>query len=228
MNQDISWFGKTLVVAPHADDEVLGAGGTIARLAEAGHEVFVAIVTVGKPPAFSTETAVIAKAEAKSAHNLLGVKETYWLDKAAARLTEVDNAELNGSIDAIVKRVAPQTILAPFVGDIHVDHQLVFRSVMVASRPHQAVYPKTVLAYETLSETNWNAPYVTPPFAPNVYIDISDHLEKKLAAMKKFTSQLRVAPHERSIESLQSLAIMRGSTVHRNAAEAFVLARQVL
>lgn len=228
MKQDISWFGKTLVIAPHPDDEILGAGGTIARLTEAGHDVRVAIVTMGKPPAFSAESSAIAKAETKKAHDFLRVSKTYWLDLPAAALSEVSNVELNSSIDKVVKNVAPQTVLAPFFGDMHVDHQLVFRSIMVASRPHQANYPQNVMAYETLSETNWNAPYVTPPFVPNVFIDISDHIEKKLAAMEMYQSQLRNAPHERSIASLKSLSTMRGATVHLNAAEAFVLMRQVL
>lgn len=228
MNREMDWLGRTLVIAPHPDDEVLGAGGTAAKLSESGQEVFVAIVTTGKPPAYTTEYAARVRAEAKSAHDLLGIRETFWLDQPAAELPEVSNIVLNGAIGDVVKRIAPQTILVPFPGDIHVDHQIVFQSALVASRPHQAAYPKTILAYETLSETNWNAPYITPPFVPNVYLDISNYLERKIAAMRKFSSQLRSSPHERSIESLRSLAVMRGATVHRQAAESFVLVRHVM
>ena len=228
MNKEMDWFGRTLVIAPHPDDEVLGAGGTMAKLSESGQEVFVAVVTMGKPPAYSAESVAGVRAEAKSAHDLLGVKETFWLDQPAAELPEVKNIVLNGVIGDVVQRIAPQTILVPFPGDIHVDHQLVFQSVLVASRPHQAAYPRTILAYETLSETNWNAPYITPPFVPNVYLDISNYLERKIAAMRKFSSQLRSSPHERSVESLRSLAVMRGATVHREAAESFVLVRHVV
>jgi LmbE family N-acetylglucosaminyl deacetylase len=228
MNREMDWLGRTLVIAPHPDDEVLGAGGTMAKLSESGQEVFVAVVTKGKPPAYRVESVARVRAEAKSAHDLLGVKETFWLDQPAAELPEVRNVVLNGAIGEVVQRLAPQTILVPFPGDIHVDHQLVFQSVLVASRPHQATYPKTILAYETLSETNWNAPYITPPFVPNVYLDISNYLERKIAAMRKFSSQLRSSPHERSVESLRSLAVMRGATVHREAAESFVLVRHVV
>ena len=227
MNRGMEWLGRTLVIAPHPDDEVLGAGGTMAKLSESGHEVFVAVITVGKPPAYSAEYVARVRAEAASAHDLLGVKEAIWLEQPAAGLSEVKNAVLNSAIGDVVQHVAPQTILVPFPGDIHVDHQLVFQSVLVASRPHQAVYPRTIMAYETLSETNWNAPYITPPFVPNVYLDISNHLERKIAAMRKFSSQLRSSPHERSVESLRSLAVMRGATVHREAAESFVLVRHV-
>jgi LmbE family N-acetylglucosaminyl deacetylase len=85
-----------------------------------------------------------------------------------------------------------------------------------------------VLAYETLSETNWNAPYLRPAFQPQVFVDISNYLDKKLAAMKIVKSQLQDFPHERSLEALQALARLRGATVHRHAAEAFVLIRQVV
>ena len=99
---------------------------------------------------------------------------------------------------------------------------------MVAARPHQAAYPGTILAYETLSETNWNAPYLSPAFVPNVFVDITDTLETKLEAMRMYKSQLRAFPHERSVEALRALATLRGATVHRPAAEAFVLVRHVV
>lgn len=218
-------FGRTLIIAPHPDDEVLGVGGTMARIAQSGQDVYVAVVTTGKPPAYDAESVARVRAEAAQAHKILGVKETRWLDLPAAQLTEVANAQLNSAIRSVVVDVAPQTVFAPFPGDIHIDHQLVFLSTLVASRPHQAEFPKTLLAYETLSETNWNAPYITPPFVPNLFLDIETTLDKKLAAMRAFSSQLRAAPHERSLEALQALATLRGATVHRRAAEAFVLVR---
>ena len=79
-----------------------------------------------------------------------------------------------------------------------------------------------------MSETNWNAPYLTPGFLPNVFIDITDTLDLKLEAMRAYGSQLRASPHERSVEALKALATLRGATVHRPAAEAFVLVRDVI
>jgi LmbE family N-acetylglucosaminyl deacetylase len=79
-----------------------------------------------------------------------------------------------------------------------------------------------------LSETNWNAPYLTPSFVPNVFFDIEATLSRKVEAMRLFASQLREAPHERSLEALRALAVLRGAAVHRAAAEAFVLIRHVV
>ena len=220
-------FGRTLVVAPHADDEVLGAGGTIARLSAAGGEVHVAVVTSGRPPRFSIELRNRVRKEAELAHAKLGVKDTVWLDLPAAQLTETPTADLNAALDKVMMDVAPTTLLLPFIGDMHVDHQLVFRSAMVAARPHSANYPERILAYETVSETNWNAPYLGPSFVPNMFVCIDDHLSLKIEAMRLYQSQLREPPHERSVESLRALATVRGATIHRAAAEAFVWIRCV-
>lgn len=220
--------GRVLVIAPHPDDEVLGCGGAMARLAELGSRVEVAIVTEGKPPRYDRSGVEKVRAEAATAHALLGVSATHYLDLPAAELDRVPHADLNAKIAALINETEPDTIFVPFVGDIHLDHQLVFRSAMVAARPRQARYPRTILAYETLSETNWSAPYLEPGFAPTVYVDIGSTLDRKLAAFAAYQSQCCAFPNERSPEAIRALAILRGATVHRPAAEAFVLVREVL
>lgn len=219
--------GPVLVVAPHPDDEVLGVGGTMARLADAGAEVHVAIVTTGRSPRFDPGQVAGVRDEAARAHAALGVAETHYLDCPAAELTEYSHTELNAALGGIVRRLAPRTLFLPHPGDIHMDHQLSFLSGLVAARPHQHDYPPRILAYETLSETNWNAPYLTPAFVPQMFVDISDTLQRKLDAFALFASQQRPAPHERSVAALTALATLRGATVHRAAAEAFVVIRMV-
>jgi len=221
------FFGRTLVIAPHPDDEVLGTGGVLARLADAGQETFVVVVTTGRPPAFTKQQTSMIREEAYCVHKQLGVSQTFWLDQPAAGLSEVPHSALNAAILKVMGEVSPQTLLIPFLGDIHVDHALTFLSTLVAARPNHGNFPTTVLTYETLSETNWNAPYLTPNFVPNVFVDIENTLPRKLEAMRRYASQLREAPHERSIEAISALATVRGSTVYRRAAEAFVMVRHV-
>lgn len=220
--------GPVLVIAPHPDDEVLGVGGTIARLARAGSEVHVCIATRGRVERFGQAQIDTVRAEAEKAHALLGVFKTHWLDHPAAELDGQPHGALNQSLSDLVRQIGATTLFIPHVGDIHLDHQLVFLSSLVAARPYQATYPRMVLAYETLSETNWNAPYLTPAFLPNVHIDVSETLETKLAAFSAFESQVKSAPHERSVEALRALATLRGATIHRPAAESFVLLRLCL
>lgn len=227
-SHDLLETGRLLVVAPHPDDEVLGAGGTVARVGDAGGEVVVAIVTRGAPPLFSEDAAASMRREALAAHELLGVSRTVFLDHPAAQLDEVPHHELNRTLGELFREVAPDTLLLPFVGDMHLDHQLTFLSAMVAARPHGADFPRRILCYETVSETNWNAPSMTPGFVPNVFVDISAQLERKLDAMRLYGSQQRDFPHERSLTAIRALAMCRGSTVHREAAEAFMLVRHVI
>lgn len=224
----MSWLegsGPVLIVAPHPDDEVLGAGGTMARLADAGAELHVAVVTTGRSPRFSKDQVAGVRHEAARAHAHLGVCQTHYLDCPAAELDEYPHGDLNRAMAGVLQRVSPETIFVPHPGDIHLDHQRSFLSALVAARPHQHDYPRRIIAYETLSETNWNAPYLTPGFLPNLFVDISATLQRKLDAFAMFASQQRAAPHERSVETLRALATLRGATVHRPAAEAFVVVR---
>lgn len=218
---------RILVVAPHPDDEVLGVGGTIARSVAAGHDVSVVIVTKGFPPVFDEEFIATGRREAKDAHAKLGVTDTVFLDFPAAALDSVEHREVNDRLAEVIHRIRPDVLYIPFNGDIHTDHQLIFQSCLVAARPNGGYTPRTIYAYETLSETNWNAPYLTPSFVPNVFVDISEHLDAKVGAMRAFASQIKLAPHERSAEALVALATLRGSTVSRRAAEAFVLIRDI-
>lgn len=223
----MSLSGPVLVIAPHPDDEVLGVGGTIARLAAHGTAVFVVIMTKGGPPTFTKEFVATARQEALSAHRILRVTETIFLDFPAAGVDTVPHRDVNMKLQGVFDRVRPQTVFIPFRGDIHMDHQLIFDSAMVCCRPGTPTSPSAVLGYETLSETNWNAPYVTPGFFPNTYIDLSGHLDVKIEAIRSYASQLKPPPHERSVEAIRALAILRGATVGFEAAEAFVLIRQI-
>ena len=216
-----------LVIAPHPDDEVLGCGGTMARLAKENHAVYVAILTKAGPPLFTTEQVERGRSHALLSHKHLGVEETIFCDFPAAKLDMVPHADVNKKIGEIVTRVAPEMMFIPFGSDIHLDHQHAFLSSLVAARPNQAIYPKKIYAYETLSETNWNAPYLSSAFHPNAFFDISDYLDIKLTAFSMHEDQVKQFPHERSLTTLKALATLRGSTVHRTAAEAFLIIREV-
>lgn len=218
---------RVLIIAPHPDDEILGVGATMAKMVSQGDDVYVAIVTKGTEPKFCEESVQKTRAETTRAHDLLGIKETIYLDFPAAELDLVSEAELGQAISKVVQTVKPNTLFIPFCGDVHFEHQKVALACMVASRPHRDDYPERVLAYETLSETNWNAPYLSQAFIPNVFVEVSNFLDDKLKAMRCFESQLFEFPHERSLESIEILAKHRGTNIKVKAAEAFVLIRGV-
>ena len=214
-----------LVLAPHADDEVLGAGAAMARWALEGHRVHVAVVTRGRAPLYSVAEEEACRGEAMAAHRLLGIAGTRFLDFPAAELDGRPHRELNLALDQLLQELQPEELYLPFLGDIHLDHQRVFHSALVAARPCRPGFPRRIYAYETLSETNWNAPPLTPGFLPNHFVDVGATLDVKLAAMALFRTQLREPPHERSLEALRALATLRGATVGLAAAEAFLAIR---
>jgi N-acetylglucosamine malate deacetylase 1 len=219
---------RIAIIAPHPDDEVLGCGGTIAKLAAEGNEVFVIIATKAGPPLFTEEFVERGRRESSAAHKLLGVKKTFFCELPAAALDVTRHSEINKELGKLINDLKPDLLFIPFLGDIHLDHQNIFLSSLVACRPNSAEYPKKILAYETLSETNWNAAYLTPGFQPNVFFDVTDFIDVKLRAFSCYQSQIKDFPHERSLVALEALATLRGATVFCKAAEAFVLIREVI
>lgn len=219
---------KILVFAPHPDDEILGAGGTIALNIARGNDVYVCIVTTAKPPIF-TEVEFCRKnqEDAKRCHEFLGVKKTFFLEFPAADLESVRRADLNGSFLKVIQEVKPDEVYIPHIGDMQKDHQIVVDSCMVALRPKYFPQVKRILAYETLSETDWNLPNVSNAFIPNVFVDISATLHTKLEALKYYTLQISEFPDARSLEAVTALARYRGALMHWEAAEAFMLIRDL-
>ena len=218
---------NVLVIAPHPDDEILGCGGTIANRVAAGHNVYVCIVTKGCEPLFHEEYVEQGRSECRESDRYLGVKETFFLDFPAAMLEEVPRYKLNDGINAIVQRIKPDEVFIPHRGDMQIDHKMVVDASMVALRPKYDHKVKRIYAYETLSETGWDIPNTVNEFIPTVYEDISDTLEKKLAAMNIFQSQLAEFPAARSLGAIEALAKYRGATVNVMAAEAFSLIREI-
>lgn len=219
---------RELVIAPHPDDEVLGCGGVIAKHAAEGSEVHVLIVTRGIPELWSDADVLGIRKEMGEAHRILGVAAASFLDFPAPCLDSVPGYRLANAIKAAVRELSPERVYVPHRGDLHADHQAVFRAVLVATRPTKGCAVREVLSYETLSETDWGAPFPGEAFVPNVFVDISLYLQCKLQALKCFKGQLRTWPHPRSACAVEALARLRGAAVGVDAAESFMLVRSVL
>ena len=219
---------RILVFAPHPDDEILGCGGTIAKNISEGNEVFICVVTKGRPPLFCNEELnQLNQDDAKRCHAYLGITKSFFLDFPAADLESVKRYDLNDRILKVVREVKPHEVYIPHIGDMQKDHQLVTDACMVALRPKYFPQVKKILAYETLSETDWNLPNVSNAFIPNVFTDITEYLETKKKALTFFSLQINKHPDARSTEAIDALARYRGSLMHWEAAEAFMLIREL-
>ena len=218
---------RVLVVAPHPDDETLGVGGTIAKYSAQGDEVFVLMVSGHLPPIYSRKAYEETVSEAYSAFSVLGVKKSEFLEIPATMIGDQPLHQVNGRISKVVNDFNPHIVLCPYP-DRHIDHRLVFDSVMVATRPvGVGKNIKIVAAYETLSETHWNAPHIEPNFTPNWVVDISDHISKKLNALECYKSQISEFPGPRSIEAVEALAKFRGTQAGFGFGEGLHIVRMI-
>lgn len=214
---------KILIIAPHGDDEVLSCGGTISKYIENGDSVFLCIVTKPWLPKWSQEYIDNRKIETKNSCEELGIKYSICLGINTTTLDTIPISEISEKITTIVKEINPDVLYIPFYGDMHKDHRIIFEACLVASRPFKNRIKK-ILCYETITETECGI----SPFNPNIYIDITNYIEKKVNAMKCYGSELFQPPNRRSIEGIITLAKNRGYEVNTNYAEAFVLIRELL
>lgn len=205
---------RVLIVAPHPDDEVLGCGGTIARHSHDGDTVDVVIVTRGDD-SYDQAWIELSRKEALQAHDLLRVTETFFLDFPSPTLDTVPAARL---VSALRDLVDHDIVYIPHRGDLHQEHRAIHDACLVACRPPGP----NVYAYETLSSTECG-----DGFVPDHFVDIDGYLNRKVEAMRCYQTQLQRAPSTRSPEGIRALASLRGMTVHRQAAEAFITIRTV-
>lgn len=215
---------RLLVISPHPDDAVLGAGGVMTRFIKYGGEVTVVTFSVHSPPLFSQETKNISLNEGEKAHAVLGIKNSIFLNYSALSLAKLEQQEINRKLQCIIEQVEPSILLLPFL-DRNTDHRVLFESGMVSSRPTSNKMPLVVASYEVLSSSYYNAPYIEPNFIPNWTIDISEFIELKIKAVACCETHIGAMPHPRSCEAVRSLAVFRGSQSGMKYGESFYLSR---
>jgi LmbE family N-acetylglucosaminyl deacetylase len=216
--------GRVLVVAPHPDDEVIGAGGTIARHVAEGDEVSLCIITQGYSPPWPEGIVETARRQVEAARKVLGTRQVFFLGFPTVKLNTVPNAELTSALQKVVNETKPEVVYTSSASDVNLDHHIVFEATLVATRPLPGSTVRRVLCYEV----GYSSRYGHMPFAPNVFVDIEAFLEKKLEAMKCYETELREPPHPRSLAGLELIARERGMSVGLKAAECFQLVREML
>jgi LmbE family N-acetylglucosaminyl deacetylase len=224
---------RTLIVAAHPDDEVLGCGGTIARLRDVDAPVRVLFLAEGitaryDPPQFS-DAKVLAEIQqrnlnASKALDLLGVPkaEVFTAQRYCCRLDEVPLIDLSKEIERHIRDFKPQRLFCHAPDDVNVDHRLCHQAALAAARPLNQGALKAMFAFEVLSSTEWNP---LKPFPATAFVDITTTLDRKVAAMAAYEGEMRSAPHPRSGEVIRALATYRGAQAGVTAAEGFALVR---
>ena len=222
---------NVLVVAAHPDDEILGCGGTMARMAEEGKKVYTLILGEGATARDrkrdrkkkSKELEDLRK-QALKANRVLGVKETCLHDFPDNRFDTVALLDIVKVIEDVKNRVEPEVILTHYRNDLNIDHQITYQAVLTATRPLPGETVRKIYSFEVLSSTEWSYPL---SFSPDTFFDISKTVDIKLKAMKQYKAELRAAPHPRSLEGIKLIAKTWGMKVGLKSAEAFKLVRSI-
>ncbi|HAG92241.1 MAG TPA: GlcNAc-PI de-N-acetylase [Bdellovibrionales bacterium] len=217
---------KILVVVAHPDDEVLGCGGTLAKHAKDGDEVFVLALGDGETSRPG------AKVEARreqliQACQTLGVQKVSALDFADNRFDQYPLLEVIQKIEQEVKDFHPEVIYTHSNADLNVDHRVAHEAVLTAFRGVPRSSVRKILTFEIPSSTEWSSVQSRSQFVPNCFVNISETLSTKLEALKCYDSEMREAPHPRSFKVVEALATVRGSQAGLNAAEAFFVERVI-
>lgn len=229
---------RALVVAAHPDDEVLGAGGTMLKMAHGGMEVFVVYVATGVAARYDradecaeeiAQKVQELKEDAHSATSLLQVRETFFLDLPDNRLDTVSRMDVARRLQKLSFEIKPEVVLTHHHGDYNWDHGIVHDASLMAFRADSgAFFPRIIAAYEVPSATERSFQSPASVFCPTIFVDIAATIEKKKAALTHYKSEARDYPHPRSPQAVENLAAKRGNEVGLEFAEAFQLIRAVV
>lgn len=219
---------RTLVIAPHPDDELLGCGGLLLRRSAEGSTVGWLLMTAITEEAGWSRKGIDQRAEEiERVREGLGVetRHLYALGFPTADLDQISMGTLVARVSQVFKDFLPEEVLLPHPGDVHSDHRITFEAASACTKWFRYPSVKRVLTYETLSETDAGLD-LQRRFQPNVFIDISGNLERKIELMQVYVSEMGEFPFPRSVEGVRALARVRGAQSGYVEAEGFCLLRE--
>jgi N-acetylglucosamine malate deacetylase 1 len=224
---------NVLAVVAHPDDEILGCGGTLKKLADQGHRVFSCVLCSSADARYNRPSLERLNAISEEASRRIGISESLGYDFKNIQFNSVPHLDMVKAIEAAIVRFKPQWIFTHHPGDINIDHRVCYETTAAASMLPQRLSAdleptmiSRIFLFEVLSSTDW-APPLGDGFRPNSFFDVSATFEAKLGALDAFEGALKPLPHSRSRENVRNLASLRGAQVGFELAEAFSLIRDL-
>jgi LmbE family N-acetylglucosaminyl deacetylase len=223
---------KTVIaIAAHPDDEALGAAGTLARHVAARDDVHILFLADGVSARGSNKGLDARQESAQAAAKAMGAKaeNVHFYSFPDNRMDSVALLDVVQVLEGVLKKIKPQIIYTHHAGDLNIDHRIVHQAVLTACRPQPGSAVEAIYGFEVLSSTEWVAPEpdARNVFLPNRYVDITDYMETKMAALKCYDIEMRDFPHARSYEAVEALAKLRGAHMGLERAEAFSVIREI-
>jgi len=216
---------SVLVLAVHPDDETLGCGGTLLKHKASGDVIHWLIATQledTKSDAFK-----IRAKEIDEVAKLYQFDSVHYLGLNTMRVDEYSMSHIIQSISQIINKVQPNIIYLPFKADIHSDHRKLFEAAFACTKSFRYPFIKKIYMMEVLSETEFAPATTENAFLPNVFVDISNFIDKKIAIMQCFKSEIAKHPFPRSVTNIKALATFRGAMANCQYAESFMLLKEI-
>ena len=223
-----------LVIVAHPDDEVLGCGATIAKWSDLGESVHILIMAEGvtsrdvvRNTNINHQELLLLKKSAEDARKVLGAVSTKLLNFPDNRMDALNLLDVIKEIEKEIDRLRPHTVVTHHSGDLNIDHRIIHEAVITACRPQPGHTVNRILAFEVVSSTEWQSTGSNAIFQPNLFEDVSITIDRKIKALKSYEAEMRKWPHARSLKNVEYLARWRGASVGCEAAEAFMLIREL-
>lgn len=222
---------NVLIIAAHPDDEVLGCGGTAARLAKESYKTYSLILGEGLTARDNTrdrerhkQALDTLKKQAYAANKAIGVSDVFLYDFADNRFDSVPLLDITKIIEKVIEKVKPVLVFTHYRNDLNIDHKITYQATLTATRPLLGQMVRKVYSFEVLSSTEWSYPL---NFSPDTFFDISRTINSKVEAMRRYSSEMRKFPHPRSVEGIKLNAKTWGMKTGLKYAEAFECVRVI-
>jgi len=212
----------------HPDDETLGCGGTLLKHKANGDEIHWLIATdIKKSEGFEKTTVEKRREEIDKVKELFRFSSVNRLGLSTTKIDEYSMSDLISKISSIINKVKPNIIYLPFKGDVHSDHKYIFDAAYSCTKTFRYPFIKKIYMMETLSETEFSLSTKEDSFVPNVFVDISEFMDKKIKLMNIYESEIGKHPFPRSERNIRALATYRGATSGCDYAEGFMLIKEI-
>jgi len=221
-------MNKILVIAVHPDDETLGCGGTLLKYKANGDEIHWLIATdIKESEGYGISTIRKRNKEITKIDELYGFTSVNKLDLSTTKVDTYSMSVLVSKFSSVIDRIKPDIIYLPFKSDVHSDHKYIFDAAYSCTKVFRHPFIKKIYMMETLSETEFSLSTKEDSFVPNVFVDISEFMDKKIKLMNIYESEIGKHPFPRSERNIRALATYRGATSGCDYAESFMLLKEI-
>ena len=222
-------MNNVLVIAVHLDDETLGCGGTLLKHKANGDAVHWLIVTsIKEENGFAASVVEARRQEIKAVSSMYSFDGVYDLDFPTMQLDTIPFSRLIGNISDVFAQVEPNIVYLPFKSDVHTDHQIAFKAAYSCTKTFRCPSIKKIVMMETLSETEFAPSTKEDSFIPNMFVDITDFMERKIEIMDAYKTEMGTHPFPRSERNIRALATFRGATAGCEYAESFMILKEII